>query len=246
MMFLILSGEGETDIGTNDKEFGPMTKLIDNWIAHKIGYSFIKEETYTIISKTELTKETKSIKAQSRKGVNADYETTEFFKRARALSIIAHRKKKDLSNETPLIVILFVDSDGRSSSKKNKWAIRSKSILDGFNREKLATGVPMIPIPISEAWILCALKNNYKHCAKLEDESGSKKSPKSLKKQLEDHLREPETRILLNNKIDDGEIDIDRIDMDSMNEFKQRLNEVLDGLLPSYEKRSIIDRRPNN
>jgi hypothetical protein len=227
-MFVILSGEGSTDIGTNDKEFGPMTKLIDNWIAHKIGYSFIKEETYSIVSKSELTKEAKSIKAQSRKGVNADYETAEFFKRARALSIIANRKKKDLTNKTPLIVILFVDSDGSRSSKKNKWVIRSKSILDGFNREKLSTGVPMIPVPISEAWILCALENKYKDCAKLEDESGSKNSPNSLKKQLEKHLCESETRILLNDKIDDGEIDIDRIkDMPSLTAFKERLQEVL-------------------
>ena len=246
-MFLILSGEGETDLGINDKEFGSITKLIDNLVINRIGYSFIKEETYTIVSKTELTKEAKRIKPQTRKGIDVDEETKEFFKRAKALSIIAYRKKKDLSNETPLIVILFVDSDGRSSSKKNKWAIRSKSILDGFKRENLATGVPMIPIPISEAWILCALRDNYKYCAKLEDESGSKKSPKSLKKQLEDHLREPETRILLNDKIDDGEIDIDRIiDMSSMTAFKNRLNEVLDGLLPGYEKRLIIDRTPND
>jgi hypothetical protein len=242
-MFLILSGEGETDIGTNDKEFGPMTKLIDNWITRKIGYSFINEETCTIISKSELTKETKSIKPQSRKGKNFDYEMTEFFKRARALSMIAHRKKKDLGNETPVIVILFVDSDGRSSSNNNKSAIRSKSILDGFDREKLSTGVPMIPVPISEAWILCALKNKYRDCKKIEDESGSKNSPNSIKKQLEKCLCEQETRILLNNKIDDGEIDIDQIiDMPSMTAFKDRLNEVLDGLLPGYEKRSIVDR----
>jgi hypothetical protein len=38
----------------------------------------------------------------------------------------------------------------------------------------------------------------------------------------------PSTCLLLNDKIDDGEIDIDRIDMDSLNKFKKRLNEVLD------------------
>ena len=230
-MFFILSGEGSTDIGTNDEEFGPMTKLIDNWIAQKAGYSFIKEKSYAIISKSDLTKEAKSIKAQSRKGKNVDYETKEFFKRARALAIIAHRKRRDLSNETPLIIILFTDSDDTRSSNKEKWTTRSKSILDGFDRERFPTGIPMIPIPISEAWILCALRNNYKYCAKLEDESGSKNSPNSLKKQLEEHLGEPETRILLNDKIDAGEIDIDRIkDMPSLTVFKNRLDKVLDGL----------------
>jgi hypothetical protein len=44
MMFLILSGEGSTDIGINDEEFGPMTKLIDNWVVRKIGYSFIDKK----------------------------------------------------------------------------------------------------------------------------------------------------------------------------------------------------------
>ena len=230
-MFLILSGEGSTDIGTNDEEFGPMTKLIDNWIVRKIGYSFIREKSYIIISKSELTQKAKSIKAQSRKGRNADYETTEFFKRARALAMIAHQKRKDLSNETLLIVVLFTDSDDKRSSNKEKWATRSKSILDGFDRERLSTGVPMIPTPISEAWILCALRNKYKHCTKIEDESGSKNSPNSLKKQLEEHLGEPETRVLLNDKIDAGEIDIDRIkDMPSLTAFKQRLDEVLAGL----------------
>ncbi|WP_309738531.1 MULTISPECIES: hypothetical protein [unclassified Chamaesiphon] len=87
----------------------------------------------------------------------------------------------------------------------------------------------MIPIPISEAWVLCALENKYKDCVKLEYESASKNSPNSLKKQLENNLGEPETRILLNNKIDDGEIDIDRMtDLPNVTAFKDRLNEVLD------------------
>jgi hypothetical protein len=101
----------------------------------------------------------------------------------------------------------------------------------------------MIANPKSEVWILCALRNRYQHCIKLENESGNDNSPNSLKKQLEDHLGEPVTGILLNDKIDNGEIDIDRIiDMPSMTAFKDRLNEVLDGLLSVYEKRSIIDR----
>ena len=40
-MFLILSGEGKTDIGTSDDIPGPMTKFIDQWIARRSGYSLI-------------------------------------------------------------------------------------------------------------------------------------------------------------------------------------------------------------
>jgi hypothetical protein len=73
-----------------------------------------------------------------------------------------------------------------------------RSMLTGFEVEHISTGVPMIPKPKSEAWILCALRNNYQHCAKLEDESGNDRSPNPLKQQLEDYLGEPGTGRLLN------------------------------------------------
>jgi hypothetical protein len=63
----------------------------------------------------------------------------------------------------------------------------------------------------------------------LEDESGNDASPNSLKIQIEAHLGEPATRLLLNDKIDGGAIDLDRmIDLPSVKAFKERLNEVLD------------------
>jgi hypothetical protein len=101
-------------------------------------------------------------------------------------------------------------------------------MLDGFEVEGITTGVPMLPKPKSEAWILCALRNNYQHCAKLEDESGNDASPNALKKQLDNHLGEPGSRELLNDKVDDGAIELDKItDMPSLTAFKNRLNEVL-------------------
>jgi hypothetical protein len=115
-------------------------------------------------------------------------------------------------------------------------------MLDGFAVEGLTTGVPILPKPKSEAWWLCALRDGYQNCQQLEDESGNDASPNSLKSQIEECLGEPATRELLNDKIDAGEIEIDRIDMESLNKFKQRLNEVLDSLLPGYEQRSTIDR----
>jgi hypothetical protein len=94
----------------------------------------------------------------------------------------------------------------------------------------------MIPKPKSEAWILCALRNNYQYCEKIEDESGNDDSPNSLKQQLEDYLGEPGTGELLNDRIDRGEIEIDRIiDMPSLTAFKDRLNEVLKVCYPVKE-----------
>jgi hypothetical protein len=54
--------------------------------------------------------------------------------------------------------------------------------------------------------------------------------------QLEEYLGEPETRVLINDKIDDGEIEIDRIiNMPSLIAFKDRLNEVLNTCYPVME-----------
>jgi hypothetical protein len=86
----------------------------------------------------------------------------------------------------------------------------------------------MLPKPKSEAWILCALRNQYQSCAKLENESGNDSSPNSLKKQLEEHLGETVSRTLINEKIEMGVIDINKIsDMPSLTAFKVHLDEVL-------------------
>jgi hypothetical protein len=235
-MFLILSGEGEADIGTNDNAIGPMTKLIDNWIARRIGYSLIELKFYTIIPEKQLAERAKKIKARSMKGKKQESETRYFYKNARALALIAQQKALEIGDDIPLILVLFRDADGTASSSRGEWEVKMRSVLTGFEVEQISTGIPMIPKPKSEAWILCALRNNYQHCAKLEDESGNDYSPNPLKQQLEAHLGEPGTGKLLNDKIDAGEIDIDRIDMNSLNTFKTRLDEVLDILLPSCGK----------
>jgi hypothetical protein len=78
--------------------------------------------------------------------------------------------------------------------------------------------------------LLCALRNGYRDCQQLKDESGIDASPNSLKSQIEIYLGEPATRLLIN----------DRIDMNSLNKFRNRLNEVLDLLCSA-----VIDRNCN-
>jgi hypothetical protein len=228
-MFLILSGEGSSDIGTEDSTIGPMTKIVDNWIDRRIGYSLIDTNLYKIIPKQQLADRAKQIKPLSRKGKKQQSETRYFYKNARALALLAHQHRREIGDDTPLILVLFRDADGTASAERGEWKDKWRSILAGFEVEQISTGVPMIPKPKSEAWILCALRNKYQHCTKLEDESGNDDSPNPLKQQLENHLGESGTGKLLNDKIDNGEIDIDRItDVPSMTAFKDRLNEVLD------------------
>jgi hypothetical protein len=74
-MFLILSGEGASDIGVSDQEIGPMTNLVDLWITKQIGYSLIEKERYTIVSEHDLIKKSKELPARSKKGKKQKSET---------------------------------------------------------------------------------------------------------------------------------------------------------------------------
>ena len=95
-MFLILSGEGASDIGLSDREIGPMTKLVDSLIAKAIGYSLIEGNHYTIISEQSLTKKAKEIRPRSQKGKRQNSETRYFYKNARALALLSQQKAQEL------------------------------------------------------------------------------------------------------------------------------------------------------
>lgn len=140
---------------------------------------------------------------------------------------------KEIEDKTGFrsISMLFRDADTKASGGRGEWQDKWDSIIKGFEDESLQTGVPMVAKPISEAWILCALQYAYHNCSTLENITASKKSPYSLKSQLEEHLGQTVTRTLLNNKIDDGEIDFTCInDMPSLNKFKERADAVMDVL----------------
>ena len=80
----------------------------------------------------------------------------------------------------------------------------------------------MIPKPTSEAWLLCALKENpYEGCPALED-----RSPKSLKEELR-NLHGQLPREELCQMLAERKIDIEQIDMPSFAPFRSRLEEVI-------------------
>jgi hypothetical protein len=232
-MHLVLSGEGASDVGSDLENIGPITKLVALLIERRLGYSLVDKDlkALTLFSKAELADRAKQMTARSRKGKKQQSETRYFYNNARALALLV----EELEGEDR-IVVLFRDGDGTATSTRQEWAQKLQSMLDGFAVEGLTTGVPILPKPKSEAWWLCALRDGYQNCQQLEDESGNDASPNSLKSQIEACLDKPATRLLLNDKIDAGEIDLDRIDMNSLNAFKTRLDEVLDILLPSCRK----------
>lgn len=224
-MFLVLSGEGQTDIGVNNEEIGPLTMLTDQLISDYLNYSLVATEQFFIEQKSELVKKAKSLKPLTKRGKKQGQETRYFYKNARALAEIA---KEKYAQHEHIILILFRDADGSQSAGRGHWQDKWNSMLNGFQAGGMTTGVPMLAMPKSEAWILCALRQQYQDCAKLEKESGSDNSPNSLKSQLTSYLGEEATRDLLNDKVNDGEIDFRQIDMPSMEKFKSRLQDVLE------------------
>ena len=222
-MWILLSGEGTTDIGINTQDPGPITLGLSQILEDAewgLGYSFVELEHYSIVSRAELsTLAEKKFKAICSTGKKNGKETKYFKINARCLAILA----KQLQPEQPIVLpILFRDADGTASSDRGEWGDKWKSILDGFQAEGIHWGVPVLPRPIVEAWILCALKNGYRHCAKLETRSGNRKQ------ELTDFLGQEVTPELLNQKVEDGELEFVKInDMPSFTACYERLKAAL-------------------
>lgn len=223
-MYLLLSGEGPSDMGSNDAGVflpGPMALMADQWIKRSLNYSLLDSDSVAFIAKREISSTSKQIKSLSQRGKKTPQETRYFYKNARALAQLAKEKSAEIG-DNDMVAISFHDSDGTASSDRGEWQDKYDSILKGFSVENFANGVAMLPKPQSEAWALCALEKNYRHCVALENASRH-----SMKDRLEAAIGESGSREVLNRKIEDGEFDIAQIDMPSINAFKDRLDEVL-------------------
>ena len=233
-MHLVLSGEGKTDIGElayASTEFiaGSMYFIIDKIIEQKYKYSCysMKNEKITFISEKKLTdiaKNKKLKKLVPHTGKNVKKETAYFLLNAMTLAEEAKEKAEEL-NDDKVIAIFFRDSDGTRKTIKGLWEDKVKSIEKGFKIGRFDRGVAMMPNPKSEAWLICALKNKpYKNCHKLEDRSGNDKSPNYLKGESKSFAIENSK---INEMIQNGQIDIEKIDMPSFKYFTERLQALL-------------------
>ncbi|NOQ35509.1 MAG: hypothetical protein GQ569_06390 [Methylococcaceae bacterium] len=242
-MWLLLSGEGVSDIGTcnpasdyceiPELKVGAMAWFVDQCIEEIQGYEFSHIESHLVrfISKSKLTKLSKSLSSKKKlglRGAKQKSETLYYQRNARALAIEAKKLEEELNDS--VLAVLFRDADGTQSSSRGEWQAKWNSMLKGFQEEDFKRGVPMIPKPKSEAWLLCALKNNYQHCENLENESGNDDSNSSLKSQLDDVLNGHTSATEIADKVHTKEINVLQIDMPSLNAFKTRLSEVLNTL----------------
>lgn len=154
-MILVLSGEGPTDIGQMDAgvfQPGPMARLADEIIQRAQGfeYSYIGNGAVAYVHKSELKGDRpKALLVGKKRGANTP-ENKWFLRNAAMLA----RKAKELSRENAdtTVAILFRDAD-----RGSEYQAKRKSIQDGFSLESYPTGVAMVPLPTSEAWLLSSV-----------------------------------------------------------------------------------------
>ncbi len=242
MLHIVVSGEGKSDIGYCDNsalnceipKFQPraMMLMIDKLIAQflepylKYEHSVIDYKQVTYVSKQALHNNTNRKNAFLR-SKKYGQGTAFYFNNAMTLAKISQEKQKEIGNTIPIISILFRDSDGTNSAINSHYDDKIESMIHGFKASGFDYGIPMMPKPKSEAWLLCAVKDNpYQNCAKIENESGNDNAPNPLKTQLETALKKyaPQS---IEDLLKDDNIDINCIDMPSFNRFKQDLEQTI-------------------
>ena len=238
-MYLLLSGEGVSDMGRCQVcekceppsfQAGAMAIMVDQLVEIAQGYEFSHLDNLRVIYVSESylaehNPKPKSARKMALPSKDIPQETRYYFQNARALAIIA----KELSQQINDIVIavLFRDADGTASAGRGNWQDKYDSMNHGFTVEQYEFGVAMIPNTKSEAWLLCAVKNDYQHCDNLEGIKGNDNSPNSLKAQLATALNGKTSAIELAELVKDKAVDVERIDMNSFNQFRQDLQHAV-------------------
>jgi len=219
-----------------------MAVMVDQLVEQAQGYDFSHLEAAGCVGfvhkstlsagAVELRRNRKSIKMPGKKSKK---ETAYYRNNARVLARLALKKATERNDG--VMAVLFRDADGTASADRGHWQDKWDSMLKGFSDEGFEYGVPMIPMPKSEAWLLCALEKDYQHCVTLESESGNDAAPNALKGRLSDCQQSEGgvSAVALTDKVTDRWVDVAQINMPSFNAFKQRLAAVVRDM---YVKRS--------
>ncbi|MBF0136456.1 MAG: hypothetical protein HQL65_09470 [Magnetococcales bacterium] len=239
-LLYLLSGEGPADMGAcaphlfdamgQDFHPGPMAALVDCVVKQKLNDSPLDSESVRLLHRSRLVELAKKIKIRRQNAVLSPgkRDVKHFERQAQALGQEAQAwgSREDSAR---VMAVLFNDSDGTSSSPVNFWKLKVDSIRRGFEMAGYRLGVPMVPNPKSEAWLLCAWKvNPYQGCQKLEESSGNDASPNSLKKKLEEAMGETWDCNKMTDWIRQGHLQIDRIKMESFVAFYTDLTTALE------------------
>jgi hypothetical protein len=237
-MILVLSGEGPTDIGTRKPketgwEFapGPMAWIVDKLLERpaKLKYSVLAlhadgGDCVCLLGEMDLAALRGPKPLLLPRGT--DEAGSQYFRKG---AYLLGKRAKVIATErsSPVIAVFFRDADGTNSTPKAEWQKKFDSMRSGFEAAEFSSGVPMVPRPKSEAWMLCGLlkhEDATRDCSGLEDEPGNDSSPRSLKSQLARHLKCEPTAEQQADLIRSGHIDPETIDLPSFIKFRQELD----------------------
>lgn len=195
-MKVVLTGEGPTDLGSctnslgqcncEDFRLGPMAVLLSQAVEPLLGYDLVTfPDSFSYLSETFLSTLARSQRRRllPTRSKRHKVETGYFF--ASAMAFGQYINKLEIELNEPVMGVLFRDSDGTRTSPSTLWVDKLQSMRDGFSHVSCKAGVPMVPKPKSEVWLLCAAQPGLQNCAGLEEISGNDKSPNSAKKQLD-------------------------------------------------------------
>ncbi|ADV62341.1 hypothetical protein Isop_1758 [Isosphaera pallida ATCC 43644] len=241
-LLVLVSGEGPTDMGKagqqasepccgKDFEHGPMAVLVDRLIERFYSFSPIKEGLMYFVSRKELENKSKKLSKanQGRRelpSLKVPKETAFFYNQTRALATFANELAK--IHKQTVIAVLFRDLDPKQSMNHRQRQDRWKSIVSGFKIEDFEFGIPMIPNPTSEAWLICLFQDQpYVGCQDMEN-----RTSESLKDQLNTLVGVKATRDILVERLERTPPNFDRLSsaMISFKVFHDRVQEVLECL----------------
>jgi len=229
-MKFLLAGEGSSDLGAllpdETLRKGAMTFLVDA-IAKK-NYDAIPE--YSLVTESQL----KTLKKQDRRNtMGRSTEHKPFEEVFLSAQYLGKHSKTVFPDEEYAGVVFFKDSDGTNTAPRRLWESIVKAMQAGFKSSGNNYGVPMVPRPKSEAWLMGYYQKKlpgqqeYNHCERFEDMPGNDDSPNALKMQLKTALHTTGDVYDLIGKDEINAIDWERVDMPSLNLFRKRLENVL-------------------
>lgn len=234
---LLVTGEGPTDMGVpnnqqnictgNEYNIGAMAIIAVKVLQHYLpdwnsdNLSFDHPESWiTYIGGNKLAElaKDKQIFKPSKKLSKGFIEHAH---RAAVMTKYAYDNEHQLG-------IYFHDADKEPTSKFiDAITLGANSLDDGADYPPI---VAMIPKPTSEAWFICAKKENpHSHCAQLETELSGNDSAlpqNSPKRVLASLLNVPDCTTPIQLDLA-RECDIEQLDMPSFNQFKVSLSQAI-------------------
>lgn len=213
-----------------------MTVLVDQMVQKVLCYSVLRDAPANLryVSK-QLLGEVIGEQRQNKRmvaltGKKRAEETGYFMKMAWAFGTLAQQIEAEEGDCA--VAVFFRDSDGTRSIPDGAWTEKWVSIEQGFVRARFERGVPMLPKPTSEAWLLCAAKAApYKNCMALEDLPGNQESARHPKKELARAFGEEMSSQALREWLEEHPFDPERAtEMSSYRAFRECLVAALENV----------------